>query len=206
MSEQSLVIGKTNAGKTMFCVNFAKYLGIRELKWWVEQADGRQEQRRMSFAEAERTLTDAIPHKTRQLQSLHVDVPMGKGIRSFTLTDTTGLTEGIHAEAEVRNAMAQTLKSLLAARVILHVLDASELVKPAQKLTGIHLTELDQQLISFGSSRNAYLILANKMDMPGAKEGYQRLCRQFPKHRVIPVSAKTTKGFREVKRHVFRLA
>jgi len=209
MSSQSLVIGKTNAGKTLFCVNFAKYLGVRELRWWVEKADGRREERRMSFTEAERTLSDALAHRTRELQSLYVDVPMGKGVRSFMLTDTTGLSEGIHTDVQVRDAMAQTLRSLLDAQIVLHVVDATALTKNTSATnpsSGLRLTELDEQLIAFGSTRQSYLILANKMDMPGAKQGYQLLCKHFPKQRVIPVSARNLTGFREVKRHVWRLA
>ena len=36
----TVVIGKTNAGKTLFCVRFAAYLGIRELRWLMERTDG----------------------------------------------------------------------------------------------------------------------------------------------------------------------
>ncbi|MCL6548866.1 MAG: 50S ribosome-binding GTPase, partial [Alicyclobacillus sp.] len=160
--KRSLIIGRTNVGKTLFCINFAHYIGIRELRWMLEQADGRTEHRRMTLAEARAALSDPVAHRTRSLQSIVLDIPRGKGSRPLLLTDTTGLTDGIHPDSAVREAMAQTLKAMLDANLILHMVDADALGRAAQAagrtsaeepdLAG-HCpvwTDLDSQVAAFG--------------------------------------------------------
>jgi GTPase Era involved in 16S rRNA processing len=208
---RGLIIGKTNVGKTLFCIHFARYMGIKEMQWLVERTDGRTEHRRMSLAEAEASLSGPAPHRTRNLQSVAIEFPRGKGSQQLLLSDTTGLTDGIHPEAEVREAMAQTLQAMMNARVILHVVDAADIGRhtadgAARSGSGSTWDALDEQLSDFGTRRAGYLILANKMDLPDAKQGYRHLCQRFSRHRVIPISALYGTGFREVKQHVWRLA
>jgi hypothetical protein len=209
--KRTLVIGRTNAGKTLFCIQFARYLGLRDAEWIVERADGFTEQRRMSLAEAERVLSGPDGHRTRCLQSIRVELPRGKGMRQLILTDTTGLSDGIHPEPDVRAAMAQTLRAMVASPVILHIVDAHAVGRAAAHANRDTLTtsgwgELDQQLATFGAGHNGYVVLANKMDLPESRAGYRFLCQKVHKGRVIPVSARYGTGFREVKQHVWRLA
>ncbi len=209
---RSVVIGKTNVGKTLFCIHFARYMGVRELRWLVERTDGRTEHKRMSLAEAERMLSGPEPHSTRNLQSVVVELPRGKGVRQLLVTDSTGLVEGIHPELTVREAMAQTLQAMLESDVILHVVDAADLGRRSRiegsrgEADGLAWDPLDEQISSYGLQNSGYLILANKMDLPEAKQGYRSLCRRFSRHRVIPISALYATGFREVKQHVWRFA
>ncbi|MBX5436783.1 MAG: 50S ribosome-binding GTPase [Alicyclobacillaceae bacterium] len=214
--KRSLIIGRANVGKTLFCINFARYMGIRELRWLVERADGVTEQRRMSLAQAAAELPDAVAHHTRALQSILLEVPRGKSNRPLWLTDTTGLMDGIHPEPAIREAMAQTLKTMLEAHLILHMVDADAVGRAA---AGVHTpepgadmgahsawTDLDAQLAAYGLTQTGYLMLANKMDLPHAKDGLRLLRKHVPKHRLVPVSALAGTGFREVKQHVWRLA
>jgi GTPase Era involved in 16S rRNA processing len=208
---RGLIIGKTNVGKTLFCIHFARYMGLKELQWLIERTDGRTEHRRMSLSEAEASLSGPVPHRTRNLQSVAVDFPRGKGRHQLLLSDTTGLTDGIHPEVEVREAMAQTLQAMVNARVILHVVDASDIGRHTSHAAGRSVfastwDALDEQLSNFGTHQSGYLILANKMDLPDAKQGYRHLCQRFSRHRVIPISALYGTGFREVKQHVWRFA
>ena len=208
-----LVIGRTNVGKTLFCVRFASYLGLKDLRFIFEDADGKTGQQHMSVREAERTLSDPLAHRTQRLQSLHIEFPRGKDNRQLLLTDTTGLSDGIHPEPKVRQAMAQTLLAMSAASVILHMVDAYELGKSvmvaqgeASSLPHSTWTDLDEQVVSFGASHEGYVVLANKIDLPGARRGYKRLSERLSKHKVIPISALDGTGFREVKQHVWRMA
>lgn len=206
MKPQSLVIGRTNAGKTMFCLQFAKYLGIREFTWLMERADGHVEQRRMKISDAITALASPEPHRTRQLQSLFVDVPRGKGTRQLKVTDTTGLSDGVHEDPQVRQAMAQTLRAMVDTQIVFHVVDANSLGRfGSANDTRSAFLPLDRQLIDYGATRTNYVILANKMDLPAAAAGLGLIRRTFPKLRVIPVSALAGNGFREVKRYVWRL-
>jgi GTPase Era involved in 16S rRNA processing len=208
MKRQSLVIGRTNAGKTLFCLQFAKYLGIRELQWLQERTDGATLRKKINIDEAVSTMASPEKHTTRQLQSLYVDVPRGKTARQLIVTDSTGLSEGIHEENEVRQAMAQTLRTMVDAQLVLHVVDAHAMMPlpDAGKTTGrLPFLGLDSQLVQFGMSRPGYLLLANKMDLPGAEAGLLALRRTFPKLTILPISAQNGTGFREVKRYVWRL-
>lgn len=207
----SVVVGKANVGKTLFCVRFAQFVGVRELTWWVEHTDGSTEQIRMSPARAEHVLSGGVPHSTRSLQSICLDFARGKGSRQFLLTDTTGLIDGIHPDAQLRAAMGQTLKAILDADAVLHVVDAAEIGSREQtgedgEPASRGWSELDDQIARIGAEKRGYLILANKMDLPQAKEGYRMLSKRFTRHRVIPISALYSSGFREVKQHVWRMA
>lgn len=211
--KRSVVIGKTNVGKTLFCVHFAQYIGVREMTWLLERADGRTEQVRMSPKSAEQALSGPPPHRTRCLQSIRLEFARGKGSRQMLLTDTTGLVDGIHPESDLRMAMAQTLKATLDADIILHLVDAAKIGrgKPSDATqpeddSAAGWSELDDQIAQLGAQKDGYLILANKMDLAFAKAGYRELLKRFSKHRVVPVSALCQSGFREVKQHVWRLA
>ncbi|MDQ0189317.1 50S ribosome-binding GTPase [Alicyclobacillus cycloheptanicus] len=213
---RSVVIGKTNVGKTLFCVHFAQYIGVKEMTWLLERADGRTEQVRMSPSRAEALLSGAMPHTTRCLQSICLEFARGKGSRQLLLTDTTGLVDGIHPEPELRAAMAQTLKAILDADVVLHLVDAASIGRREQRDTHAGAEDddgqesgwslLDDQIAQLGQEKDGYLILANKMDLGFAKAGYRALVKRFTKHRVIPISARYQSGFREVKQHVWRMA
>jgi 50S ribosomal subunit-associated GTPase HflX len=194
--KRALIIGRTNVGKTLFCIHFAEYLGLTNLGWWLEHSDGRTERRQMSVREAEAVLTNASPHFTQSLQSLQIEVPRGKVGYRLMLTDSTGLTDGIHPAPPLRNAMAQTLEALLDADVILHMVDAAQ---PSWD-------SLDQQIFAYGRRSKRYLVLANKIDLPTAKRGYRKLVRHVSQQLVLPVSALCGSGFREVRQCVWRMA
>src|SRR5690606_32058059 len=62
--------------------------------------------------------------------------------------------------------------------------------------------EVDLQLYHLGRARGGYLLLANKMDREGAADGLREARRRFPGVPLIPISARTGLGFKEVKRHL----
>ncbi|MFB5192113.1 GTPase domain-containing protein [Alicyclobacillus fastidiosus] len=209
MSTDGLVIGRTNAGKTSFCLRLARALGLRELNWLVERTDGRTERRRMLLSEAQEILSSGDAHQTRELQTLILSVPRGKSDRIIRVTDSTGLADGLHHDASVRRAMAQTLRSMIEAKVVFHVIDASVVGQALQRagdMKGFRLNDLDEQMFALGRSRSSYIVLANKMDLPGAREGYRWLRQHLDKDRILAISAREGTGFQEVKRHVWRLA
>lgn len=209
MGVDSLVIGRTNAGKTSFCLHFARYLGLRELNWLVERTDGRTERRKMPLKEAETLLSSGEIHRTQSLQTLILPVPKGKTDKVVRITDSAGLSDGLHQDDNVRKAMAQTLRSMLDARMILHVIDTAALgyaTKERQHADAPSFQSLDVQMIALGQSRSNYVILANKMDLPIAAEGLRWLKSQLGNERIVPISAREGSGFREVRRHVWRLA
>lgn len=200
--KECLVLGRTNVGKTMFCVNFAEFLGLHRLDVYYQLPDGTTRQRKYDVTSARHELSGIGLHKTRSLQSIQLDLPGGKGTRKFKLTDSTGLSDGIHPDHEVREAMAQTLGELHSADCILHIVDLGEVGK-ADDLR--HIGELDLQMAELGRHKHGYVLIANKMDLPQAKRGLELIRDTFKHTRIIPVSALYKQGFREVKEYVWRM-
>ncbi|HHW08789.1 MAG TPA: GTP-binding protein HSR1 [Firmicutes bacterium] len=196
-----LVIGKTNVGKSVFVLHFAHYLGVSEVRLTCEDPEGRRREKVFAVENAVRDLSGATPHQTLCLQSIKLELPVGKGRKLLELVDTSGLSEGIHSDINVRRAMAQTLANVREAKIILHMVDASR-----AGMTGAveAIGEVDYQVAQFAQMRGGYLILANKMDLPAAKTGLALIRREFAGHTIIPISALYGHGFREVKQYVCR--
>src|SRR5690606_12334408 len=110
--KRCIIIGKTNVGKTLFAIQFAAFLGLRELTVTSKSPDGETERRTYSIDEAVRELVSEGAHRTRSLQSITVELPVGKGVKRFELLDTSGLIEGIPSDVNIRRAMAQTLAAV----------------------------------------------------------------------------------------------
>lgn len=185
----------------MFTLNFADYLGVERLDVTFEEPAGVRRAARYTVQEAMGALSSADPHQTRCLQSIHLELPVGKGVKRFDIVDTSGLMEGIHKDAAVRKAMAQTLGAVRDAHLILHLVDAA---KAGQLGVTAAVGDVDYQVAHFAQIREGYLILANKIDLPGAERGVELIRSEFSQHAVIPVSAINRQGFKEVKRFVWR--
>lgn len=195
------MIGQTNVGKTLFVLNFAEYLGMSELEMKIRFSNGFTVNKVYSIPQARQELTGLGPHKTRCLQSVTLDIPVGKGRKRIQITDSTGLIDTIHQDVEVRRAIAQTLSAIRQADVLLHIIDPTRL---CQQPSHVALGEIDYQVAQFAQLRGQYSILANKMDLPGAREGLQQLLKSLPGQYIIPISALYKRGFREVKAFVCR--
>ena len=199
--KRCIVIGKANVGKTLFTLQFADYLGIDRLEITFEEPSGKRSSRTYDLKTAIEELSSPEPHQTRRLQRIRLELPVGKGVKRFDIIDTSGLMEGIHTDASVRRAMAQTLAAVRDADLILHLVDAS---RAAQDGVVRAVGEVDYQVAQFALAREGYLILANKVDLPGAERGLERIRQEFAGHPVVPISALSRQGFREVKRFVWR--
>lgn len=199
--KKCIVIGKTNVGKTLFTLQFAEYLGVKELTIHVDEPTGERREVRCTITEAIERLSSESPHQTRALHSIRLELPVGKGVKRFDIVDTSGLVEGIHGDAGVRKAMAQTLAAVREADIILHLIDAAK-VGSSGILRAVG--DVDYQVAQFAQIREGYLILANKTDLPEAAAGLEKIRSEFSGHAVIPISALHRQGFREVKRFVWR--
>ncbi|WP_041695135.1 GTPase [Alicyclobacillus acidocaldarius] len=200
-----VVVGRANAGKTSACLRLARALGVEDLVWMVERTDGVREKRRLPIREAERWLTSGEPHSTTALQTLTIPVARGKVSRSVDIVDSAGLAEGHARDERVRRAMGQTLRALISAKAVLHVVDAADVGRALEaRETPFHA--LDEQLVAIGRTKAFYLVLASKIDLPLAERGVAWLRERLRDARVIATSAKTGAGFDEVKRYVWKLA
>ena len=191
-----IIIGKPNVGKTLFAVNFAEYLGATAIAIEVYSHEpGSFTSFSSCIERARRDLVSESPHTTLNLQRVRLRIRVGKGTRDFYLTDSPGISEGIHPDVQVRKAMAQTLRRLRGCDVILHMMDASRAHRPGAIEA---VTEVDFQIARYAAGRSAYAIIANKMDLPEAGAGLAFIRSAFAANTIIPVSALRRRGFREV--------
>lgn len=195
---ECILVGQPNAGKTLFALHFGEFLGLRSLDVTFMASDGLLNCKHYQINQAIRELSGIEPHKTRDLQTIVLQIPIAKSIKQLKLIDSCGLSEGIHPDAAIRKSMAQTLSVMRYAKVILHMIDVSRYAKSKQ------LADIDQQIVQYGQTKGGYVLLANKMDLPNAKAGLSLLADTFPGQTLMPVSALHKKGFKEVKALVCR--
>ncbi|MDF2500706.1 MAG: hypothetical protein K0Q77_1420 [Anaerosporomusa subterranea] len=195
-----VIVGRPNSGKTMFALNFANFLGVKRVDVTFRDYDDILTCRHFSIEEAKRELCSSVAHRTLTLQTIVLRMTMGKTPIEFMLDDTCGVSEQIHPDATVRRGMAQTLKSMRYADYIFHMLDMIYWSNHPFSQSG----NIDQEIYQYGLARNAYTILANKIDAPLAREHLTKIGSAFPKAKVIPISALLGAGFKEVKACVAR--
>lgn len=197
-----VILGKVGCGKTLFLLNFSEYLGISAIEMTQQEPDGGQKTLQMAVNEARKTMVSPNRHTTRTSYTMTLSIPKGKGKKQFYLTDTPGLIESIHPDREIRLGIVQAIKQLKTADVVLHLMDAS---RASLKDDDAAITDVDHQIARYSTGRRSYLILANKMDLPGASAGFSYIKRTFPGKMIIPISALKRWGFKEVKIIVARL-
>lgn len=200
--KQCIIVGQTNVGKTAFALSFAESLGLDKVEIVFTYPDGFATRQAYALSIARQELIGPSAHKTRCLQSIALTLPAGKGVKHIKLVDTAGLTDGIHAETEIRRAIAQTLQQVRAADLILHMVDAAQIGRQGESEQT--LTEVDRQIASFAQSRGIYVLLASKMDQSSAQQGLVRIKLLFPNQLVVPVSALNKTGMKEVRAIVAR--
>ncbi|QEK12172.1 GTP-binding protein HSR1 [Crassaminicella thermophila] len=196
-----LVIGKPNAGKTLFILNFAEYLGFKNIEIKSIKNDEKVEVKKYSTEEAKRILSSSVPYKTTCLQSIEIEIPILKGRKIIKIIDSSGLIDGIHKDVKIRRAMGQTLGALRESDIILHIIDISKL-----NYNNVieSIGEVDYQLIKYGAIKEGYAILGNKIDLLERKTPIIQLQKEFSDHYIIPISALLKRGFGEVKSYVSR--
>lgn len=196
----ALVLGRPNAGKSLFFVNFAAYLGLREIRVEVLDGEGTARRQRFPIELARRQLVSHIAYKTTALQTIQVDLAIAKSTHTLTLTDTVGMTEEISSELLIRRAIAVTLSRLSQGPMVLHLVDAS-----AVGYSSIESVSLvDDGIARYAGSIGTYAILATKMDKDTAKLGLDRLRERFAGYPIIPISGVTRRGFKDVKTFILR--
>lgn len=115
--------------------------------------------------------------------------------RSFVMADLPGLIEGAHEGVGLGH---QFLRHIERTRVIVHVIDMSGVEGRDPYADYITITnELKEYNLRL--LERPQIIVANKMDMPGAKEHLKKFKEQLTKdHQVYPISALTKTGLREL--------
>src|SRR5437867_4560714 len=117
------------------------------------------------------------------------------GYRRATIADIPGLIEGAHRGLGLGH---EFLRHITRCRVLVFVVDVagSEGRNPVEDLQNLRreIALYDPIL-----SSRPWLVLGNKMDLPGAKENLNALQKKFPKIKILPIEAVTGKGIDALK-------
>jgi GTPase len=117
------------------------------------------------------------------------------GYRRATIADIPGLIEGAHRGVGLGH---EFLRHITRCRVLIFVVDVagSEGRNPVEDLQNLR-REID--LYDPTLSSRAWLVVANKMDLPWAKENLKALQERFPKLQILPTSAAKGEGIDDLK-------
>ncbi len=118
-----------------------------------------------------------------------------QGEYSFVLADIPGLVEGASEGVGLGHAF---LRHVERTRMLLHVVDisGSEYRDPLEDFDAIM-----KELEAYGDLKNRpMIVVANKMDLPGAEENLERLREKLKDTgmKIFPVSAATNPNFKEL--------
>jgi len=117
------------------------------------------------------------------------------GYQRATIADIPGLIEGAHRGLGLGH---EFLRHITRCRVLVFVVDTagSEGRNPVEDLQNLR-REID--LYDPNLSSRAWFVVANKMDLPGAKENLKALQERFPKLQILPTSAAKGEGIDDLK-------
>ena len=117
------------------------------------------------------------------------------GYRRATVADIPGLIEGAHRGVGLGH---EFLRHITRCRVLIFVVDVagSEGRNPVEDLQNLR-REID--LYDPTLSSRAWFVVANKMDLPGAKKNLKALQERFPKLQILPTSAAKGEGIDALK-------
>jgi len=117
-----------------------------------------------------------------------------------TVADIPGLIEGAHKGVGLGH---EFLRHITRCRVFLFVIDiaGSEGRNPVEDVQQLR-KELD--LYDPLLSHRPWFLIANKMDLPGAKENFETLQKKFPKIDTVPISAVKGEGIETLKAKLAR--
>ena len=117
------------------------------------------------------------------------------GYQRATVADIPGLIEGAHRGLGLGH---EFLRHITRCRVLVFVVDiaGSEERNPVEDLQNLR-REID--LYDPTLSSRAWFVVANKMDLPGAKKNLKALHERFPKLQILPTSAAKGEGIEDLK-------
>src|SRR5215475_6322786 len=115
--------------------------------------------------------------------------------RRATVADIPGLIEGAHRGLGLGH---EFLRHITRCHLLIFVVDiaGSEGRNPVEDLQNLR-REID--LYDPTLSSRAWFVVANKMDLPGAKENLKALQERFPKLQILPASAAKGEGIDDLK-------
>lgn len=129
-------------------------------------------------------------------------VSIGEG-QNFVLADIPGLIEGAHEGVGLGHDF---LRHIERTKVLIHVLDVSG-IEGRDPIEDFHKINNELKLYNERLFKRPQIIAANKMDLPEAKENYQRVAGYMKEagHEIYPVSAATGEGLQALMQRAAQL-
>ena len=121
-----------------------------------------------------------------------------KDNRSFVMADLPGLIEGAHEGAGLG---LQFLRHAMRTKILAHVIDigAFEGRDPIEDYKKIR-TEIDVYNEKLKNKKE--IIIANKMDLPNAKENLEKFKKAYPHLPIFEISAQNKEGLEPLLKHI----
>ena len=122
-------------------------------------------------------------------------VGYGEG-KSFVVADIPGLIEGAH---EGHGLGHKFLRHVMRTHLLIHLIDASE-IDPNQPLAQCETVNRELRLFDPELAEKAQIVVANKIDLPQARENAKQLARKLPRNLkpLYTISAATTEGVQQL--------
>lgn len=114
--------------------------------------------------------------------------------KNFVLADIPGLIEGASLGVGLGHDF---LRHIERTRMLLHVVDASG-IEGRDAVSDCRAINNELRSYSEALASLPQIIIANKMDIPGAQAGFEALKAEFNDYMVLPVSAATHMGLKEI--------
>lgn len=123
-----------------------------------------------------------------------VDFGVGES-NSFVVADIPGLIEGAHEGAGLGH---EFLRHVERTRLLIHVIDAAGL--ESEPVESFHIINRELSEYSKKLAEKPQIVAANKMDLPEARENFERIKEELEKEgfEVLPISGATGQGVREL--------
>lgn len=105
----------------------------------------------------------------------------------FVIADVPGLIAGAHTGAGLGHRF---LRHVERAPILVHVVDASR----PDAIDAYLTVRAELEAYKAEVAAKPEIVVANKLDLPGAREGFEQLRRDLPERRVVGVSTITNEG------------
>jgi GTP-binding protein len=123
----------------------------------------------------------------------HLGIVDTESYQRFTVADLPGLIEGAH---DGKGLGDEFLRHIERTRMLVHMVDAAP-VDGSDPVEAYHAVREELRLYSGKLAEQREIVAANKMDLEGARDGFERL-REALEVEVLPISAVTGEGIRRL--------
>ncbi|NLA25816.1 MAG: hypothetical protein GX878_00310 [Firmicutes bacterium] len=187
MKVNMAVLGAPRSGKTLFCINFAQYLGSRILNYTEESVAGRR-RGTLSPAAAREMMVFNGQRGRGVVRTFAVHL-LRQPCKRIALIDTASLKEGVPLPYLERSRLLLTLQALESAVMVLQMIDLS-CNDPAR-------LEFDEKVGRFLAAYcrrrdKLFLTAGSKADLIGDSSGRERITASG---RILYISSLTQAGF-----------